>query len=284
MMLEQVKKLSPIERYVYWIKERESIRIKKEVAKVEKPWTDDEILRSYRFCNVVRMDDKVSRWLLKHWYQPHKNHPNMLVACALARHFNRPEALKHITEFVFNDYKPAKVKDVMRQLKSQGNTIFNGAYMVRGIGTADKTEMVVDHVCQPLYDNPPKLYYNSMQGSVEALLPYWGFSNFMAGQVVADLRWATTGSWEDRFRWAASGPGSKRGMNRVHGRPTKCPLGEEQFLAELQRLISQIKPHLPKALAIRMEAIDFQNCLCEYDKYCRVLNGEGTPKQKYPGL
>jgi len=280
MLISEVTELSSQDRLTYWIRERESIRLKKE-ASDPKPWTDDEILQRYRFCNVRRMDDKVSQWLLKNWYDPHFNHPNMLVACTLARHFNQPKALLAIG---FPEiWRPERIKQIMRGMKANGERIFNGAYMVRGIGTADKTEMVVDRVCQPLVDNPPLLDHNSTQGCVEALLSYWGFSWFMAGQVVADLRWAAVGSWKDRRQWASVGPGSRRGMNRLLGRPPKKPMGQDEFLEHLRWVRKTCEQLLDGSITRRLEAIDYQNCLCEYDKYSRVLLGEGRPKQLYPG-
>lgn len=286
MLIAEVKKLNPFQRWLYWIQEREAIRLKK-AAGSPKPWTDDEILRSYRFCNIRRMDDKVSVWLQEHWYAPYYNHRNMLVACAIARHFNQPSALAYITEYVFRKYDPDTIKDVLRDLKSSGETIFNGAYMVRGIGEIDKTEMVISRVCQPLYDNPPKLDFTSMQRSVEALLPYWGFSTFMAGQVVADLRWAANGSlaspWKDAADWAPVGPGSARGLNRLVGRPIKTPVKQNEFLPLLRELIGKARKELPGAIHRRLEGIDWQNTLCEYDKYTRALLGEGRPKQVYNG-
>lgn len=285
MKIAEVKKLTHKERLLYWIEEREKIRLAKKFEE-HKPWTDDEILQQYRFCNVRRMDDKVSQWLLENWYKPYFGHPNILVACALARHFNQPAALANITDWVFRNKQTPHfevIKKVMRVRKNDGLTIFNGAYMVRGIGTADKTEMVVDMVCKPLHRKPPKIDTSSMQRSVEALLPYWGFSTFMAGQVVADLRWAEAGSWRDKDVWAPIGPGSKRGMNRLHNRHINETITEEQWIEELKGLIWDIHSNLPAAISDRMEAIDAQNCLCEYDKYTRTLLGEGKPKQKYPG-
>ena len=76
-------KKDPKNRFLYWIKERESIRKKKEAGN-PKPWTDDPILQNYRFCNVRRMDDTVSQWLLKNWYEPYFDHPNMLSAAGLS--------------------------------------------------------------------------------------------------------------------------------------------------------------------------------------------------------
>ncbi len=277
--------MTNFDRLTYLIKERDGIRQKKELG-LPKPWTKDHILQQYRFCNVRRMDDKVSRWLMEQWYSIHCDHPNMLAACALARHFNLPSALGTITEDVFVVGPPLweSIKVKMRKRKSKGKTIFNGAYMVRGIGTADKTEMVVDNVCRPLVDNPPTITGLSMQQAVEALLPYWGFSSFMAGQVVADLRWAMTGTWADRHRWAPIGPGSMRGMNRLQGRNFNFQLKQPQFLDELLDMIVKLKIALPRDLSKRLEAMDYQNCLCEFDKYERTRLGEGHPKQRYPGL
>jgi hypothetical protein len=279
--IEQVKRLKNTERFLYWIEEREAIRCRKTAGQL-RPWTDDEILQKYRFCNVRRMDDKVSTWLLQNWYLPNYDHPHMLVACTIARHFNQPLALEAIG--FPKDWKPLLFKGILRELKRQGERIFNAAYMVRGIGTTDKTEMVIDKVCQPLVNHPPILDLNSMRKSVEALLPYWGFSSFMAGQVVADLRWAVAGTWRDRKTWAPVGPGSVRGMNRLYDRPYKTSLLRQQFEQEFGKLLVLCSNELPNKIYSRLEAIDLQNCLCEWDKYERALWGQGRPKQLYSGL
>lgn len=276
---------SPIDHWLHWIQERESIRLKK-AAGEPKPWTTDPILQQYRFCNVRRMDDKVSQWLLKNWYEPYFDHPNMLVACTLARHFNLPSALGTLTKIVFEleqSHVLKTVKITMQALKKKGYNIFNAAYMVRGIGEADKTTMVTDRVCAPLFLKPPVLDTQSMEACVNALLPYWGFSHFMAGQVVADLRHAVSGHWSDAKTWAPIGPGSRRGMNRLLGRPTKAPMQQEQFIELLAGIIRIGKDNLPKSITDRLEAIDWQNTLCEGDKYMRTVSGESKPKQKYQG-
>jgi len=43
---------------------REALRKAKE-AGGPPPWTIDEILQKYRFCNVRRADDRVSKWLIE---------------------------------------------------------------------------------------------------------------------------------------------------------------------------------------------------------------------------
>lgn len=233
------------------------------------------------------MDDKVSQWLLKNWYEPYYNHPNMLTAAILARFFNKPEALDHITAEVFGTQSlPVildSVKKRMRDLKESGQTIFSGAYMVRGNDGVDKVSSVVDYYLKSVLDAKVIVDRGSMEGTWGMLKCCYGWGSFMAGQVVADLRWAMEGNWRDRLRWAPIGPGSARGMNRIHGRLVKATSSQEDFNHELKVLIDIGKARLPESIWGRLEAIDWQNTLCEFDKAERALWGEGKPKQKYPG-
>lgn len=290
MLIKEVKKMKVLDRWLYWVQERENVRLArlkqwKRGDKQKPPWTDDEILQSYRFCNVRRMDDKVSQWLLTNWYEPNKDHPNMLLAVALARFVNKPESLMMITSIVFNDdgWQADAIVDSLRKYRDKGNTVFNGAYMVRGNDGMDKIDCVVNYYVEPLKkvnDTYPK---HSMENAWLTILPSFGMGSFMVGQIVADLRWAVTGEWLDKYEWAPMGPGSKRGMNRIMEVSTNATMSQEAFLSELTKLIQIGKHGLPKSLTERLEAQDWQNTLCEFDKYERCLHGEGKPKQKYPG-
>src|SRR5438105_15599884 len=123
-----------------------------------------------------------------------------------------------------------------------------------------------------------------MEKTHRNLLPFYGIGSFMAGQIVADLRWAIRNNWADRFCWAPMGPGSKRGLNRFLDQPVKASMSQDQFQDGLERVIKLCKKSLNLNFWDRLEAIDYQNCLCEYDKYSRVLLGEGKPKQRFAGI
>lgn len=297
MKIAEVKKLNAMQRFTYWIKEREAIRIKKEAGK-PKPWTDDEILQSYRFCNVRRMNDKVSRWLFDNWYEPYKDHPNMLAAVCVARFINLPSSLEQITDRVFNglgsiskapDWKSIKI--ILRSLRKHG-PIFNGAYMVRGNDGVDKVESVIDHNVRPLLEKTkPVIDTNSMERTWEGIRRGYGFGSFMAGQVVADLRWAMSGTWRDRNEWAPCGPGSARGLGRLlYG--DEWPNAAREFVADQKAflemfqadVLKKVPRFLSKGLRERLEAMDYQNCLCEYDKYIRTLCEGRRPKSRYQGV
>lgn len=280
MKIEAVKKLSVSSRLLYWIQEREKVRQLKE-AGAPKPWTDDEVLQRYRFCNVRRMDDKVSRWLFENWYQPNFDHRNMLLACALARFINLPASLEVIG--FPTQWRPDEIKSKLRKYRDQGNQVFNGAYMVRGNDGMDKIECVVDYYVQPLFSLRDSVNTDSMEETWKTILPSYGMGSFMAGQIVADLRWALEGRWKDAKTWAPMGPGSKRGMNRLLEKPLNAPMTQAEFESDLKQMMAVLRQALPRTLAKRLEAIDYQNCLCELDKYERTLFEGRRPKSRYPG-
>lgn len=277
--LERVKAMPPVERFLYWICERERIRLKR-VAGFLAPWTADPILQRYRFCNVRRMDDKVSQWLLKNWYEPNFDHPNMLIACTMARHFNTPESMCRIG-FPFK-YDPIKLKaDLIGVAKT--TNLFSGAYVVSSDGSKPKSSMIVDLILTPLHSNPPSLNLDSVEECVTTLMNRPRFGSFMAGQVIADMRWSAKGAWKDAKTWAPQGPGSVRGMNRLDSNPITNILLAAKFSHRLREVIALCTSTLPRRITSRLEAIDYQNCLCEFDKYERTLHGEGKPKQIYRG-
>jgi len=285
MKTDEVKKMAVMDRFVYWINEREKVAVKK-LAELPKPWTDDEILQQFKFCNVRRMDDRVSRWLFENWYDPNYGHCNALIACTIARFINLPTSLEIIgyPSCFWSKHVVSRMKRQLREHRDGGNTVFNSAYMVRGNDGMDKIECVFDYYVAPVAGIPigDRLKWASMREAWERVSQCYGLGSFMAGQVVADLCHAYPYTWKDRWMWAPIGPGSKRGMNRVLGRPLRSPMNQKQFNRLLQDLIRTVRPHIAD-LSIKLEGIDYQNCLCEFDKYERVLWGMGRPKHRYPG-
>lgn len=287
MIIEKVKKLEPIQRIAYWITERQKIRHRRN-AGIPKPWTDDVILQTYRFCNVRRMDDAVSDWLYKSWYFPYMNHRNMLYAIALARFINKPDSLGLITSSVFDVKKEPRwenIKKLLRKRRDAGYVVFNAAYMVRGNNGIDKIESVVDKNTRNLKDVLPEFLEStdSMEQAHKILLKSFGMGSFMAGQVVADARWAIIGNWTDRMDWAPAGPGSQRGLNRLLGRPLNQAWKPAEFTHALRLLIDGLvnNERIPTVISNRLEAHDYQNCLCEYDKYERTLFDNRRPKMLF---
>lgn len=274
--------------FVAFIIKREQARLVKEGK--GKPLNPDPIIAQYRFCNVRRNDDRVTKWIHKNLMEPLSEHPNLWFFLVIARIFNNPQTL---AAFSLNEYiawRPAQWRKKLNKLRENG-TVFNAAYIVSTNGRAmDKVDYVIDEVLTPLW-KARDLLGDSIESAktldeVHAILmSAQGLGSFMAAQVVADLKYAyPKARWKDWHTFAASGPGSRRGLNRVLGGPLKHPRTEENFRDRLAELRAQTNAALkdgPMRYLVPLTAQDIQNCLCEFDKYERARLGEGRPKQLY---
>ena len=296
-----------IDEWAYWIVEREAMRKRKAQNTPGTyglgTYSDDPHMAFTRYCNVRRIDDKVSQWLLENWYPDveeariwAETMPRLLVVSAiLARTINRPETLTAITDgSPFSRWDPEYFRKVMRRIKESGAPVFTGVYIINAAAGGDKIDLVLRSMDR-CYKTKPFHYLEpeSMQRTAQNLHALEGVGGFMAGQVVADLRWVLrrSGYWADRMSWAPPGPGSSKGMryllgmlspNEMDGRGKDLP--EKQFLQFLPRLIDLAKSHSevgPIFKERKLEAHDIQNTLCELSKYIRVKNG-GRGKNPYP--
>jgi hypothetical protein len=275
-----LKKLS------YWISERDSIRSKKE-AGAKKPWTKDLLLRNFRWCNVRRMDDKVSRWLLDNWYRgmwartPH----GALTLAALGRLFNWPNSLANLGRL--KEWDSDRVMAAMAIHREQHGKIFTGAYIINGGRGGDKIVTVCNQVTW-IHDHAKTIMHpHSMEVTWHELKEAPGIGSFMAGQIVADLRWFFPGKWSDRLTWAPLGPGSTRGMRRLLNVDKRGSMKQHHFDALLPALYEELMENWEFASVVftarKCEAMDLQNCLCEFDKYVRLSREEGHVRSRYPG-
>jgi len=271
-----------LETLKYWIKEREKIR----QARVEgkpKPWTTDPILQSYRFCNVFREDDAVTQWIAnnvrKYYNRPEFSHFSIIV-----RQLNLPSSIHAILKqgWPYDDYRfyVEDVRKTLHDIKNRGGKVFNAAYIVSTNGVAmDKIDYLA-HKWTEYYKEVIEWSWYDIQTLEQAhsyLTQLDGISDFMAGQVIADLKHtAWLGKATDWWDWCAPGPGSKRGLNRIMGKPIDSKFNKGEFVRVLLELRNALD--LPNKLCLQ----DLQNCLCETDKYMRAQDG-GRPKQSYPG-
>ena len=268
---------------VHWIKERYSIKLKREAGQPP-PWTQDPILQQYRFCNVHRSDDKVSRWIAVNWRDPNRNDPHVWFAMLVARFINLPETLSTIGYPV--PFNARSMRKKLKERKAAGLKIWNPAYMVVGgmnkNGKGEKIDPMIDSVFGPLWAKRGELTWRSgesLQSWYNALRQFNGMGSFMAGQVVADFKFCVTAP--DAFTFAVSGPGSRRGMNRLLGRELKAPWKEEEWLNHLCTLNARLEPEISSSGIPKIDFQSLQSCLCELYKFLRVKNGEGHPKSFY---
>jgi alpha-glutamyl/putrescinyl thymine pyrophosphorylase clade 1 len=271
----------PRRRLVYWVAERERIRIKKEGG-APRPWTDDPILRDGRFCNVRREHDRVSRWIAD-WLAPHADDLDLWFAIVVARFINWPPALAEIDWPL--PWYPGRFAEVLQARMNLGKVTFGPAYRtpVGGEGTqkAPHLAQLLDRMWtrrEGLRLRPGE----TLASWHARLMRCDGLGSFLAGQVIADAKYFEPArSAPDWMDFAVPGPGSERGLNRAFERPVTAKWIGAQWRAMFDKLHEAITPALD-ALGIKeLQAQDLQNCLCEHDKFERVRLGEGKLKQRY---
>lgn len=273
------------ERLVAFIVERETVRQLRGRGSPW-PWTSDGILQTFRFCNVHREDDAVTRWISRNWREPYSGYDDLWHLMCMARWVNEPETLADYEGWntKFPVWNPGALARAFRVRRGSGMRLFNPAYMITTAGTKqDKTEYVIEKL-SALWKKragmrPRK---GDTLNSWHMLLSCFdGLGSFLAGQVVADMRYVEPlRSASDWQTFAASGPGSRRGLNRVLGRPVSSPWNESDWRQAHYKLQTRMVVLLQR-YKIELHGQDLQNCLCEFDKYERARLGEGRPKQRF---
>jgi len=279
-------------QFFYWINERHAIYLSK-AAGQPKPWTNDKIFQQYKFTNPFRELDKTTVWMREHLTRPNSNASieETLFNCCVFRMFGTMEmgaALGWIKQ-----WDPEYVKSLARGRLSMGLKVFTGAYIITNQGLKNpKEEVVCDMFLTPVWKAKEKLAECIQQtNSLEALhkelgrFAGWGGGGFMAYEVVTDLN-HTSAMPEpvDRFTWANAGPGAKRGLNRLHGRPLDKANGID-WNSEMRQLLDIAPKYCDPE--VRQQVIDMrtiEHSLCEWDKYQRVLLGQGKPRSLYKGI
>jgi len=272
--------------FVRWACLREVSRLARQAGLPRERWSEDPIMRNYRFCNVSREDDRVTGVVRELIRDPMSKAGAPAVeickAVAVARFFNLPGSLLELREkeaITETKCDLEAVFYVMTDRAIRGDNCFNTAYVVGcppgqlvkpWLGIPGK----IAYVCSIVKRATDGGYFNyeapSRQAFVENLREAAGFKDFMAGQVAADLYYTTVGnSWKDHMTWAPMGPGAIRGINRCMGRPVEAPMDQKTYLEMGTKALEMLPPHMVADRGLTLHDVN-SNVFCETDKYLRI--------------
>lgn len=267
---------------LFWsfITERHAIYLRR-TAGEPKPWTQDPILRDYKFTNIFRELDRGTVWLRENFLEPHRDDDLGLVAfnACWYRMFNWYKTAEALGWQ--DDWNTERNINLLEARAAAGHQIFTGAHMLKSETGKSKIQSICE-VCAELYHICVAAgalveccqEEKSLQVVFEILrtVPFVG--PFLAYEMVTDMR--HTRLLEDAHdinSWANVGPGAARGLSRLGMAPT---------LASMRDLLARSQENLPSDFPL-LELRDIEHTLCEHDKYCRVFYWEGRPRSKYPG-
>lgn len=281
-----------IESLLYFVRERENIRIRRWLYN-DGPWTEDPILQKYKFTNIHRSDDRVSKWIINNVLDPNEGRKDIWFILLIARLINWPPTLQQLirANILFapaQDFDPVEFSKAVEGLPGKR---YSGAYMLYPTKLENggvKSLAVARHIIEPTllrYDEiTHSIFDTSREASVErfvnTLSQCFGVSTFMAGQVAADMTYSNGPLCDanDIYTYAPMGPGSQRGLNYLLDRAAFASWDQQAFNSALIDVYMVIYTELNiPTLTLH----DVQNCMCEYSKYCRTTLSEGVPKTTY---
>jgi hypothetical protein len=285
--------VTSLEGLLYFVWEREAIRVAKEGGWPVNALTNDPVLKKYKFTNIRRRDDRVSQWIIEHLIKPNAASEDLWFTLLIARIINWPptlQALLHekVIPCAPEDFDAELFSVTIEALKANGTKVYSGAYMVyptkMDVG-GNKSSAIAKHILGGVIERAEDIWCSlnhpdadpSVERFVESLSKCFGLSTFMAGQVAADLTYGDI-EFEDIYSYAPIGPGSSRGLNYLKGRRPFASWGQGDFNNALIDIHHEIEEHLDiKDMTLH----DVQNVMCEFSKYCRCVLNEGVPKTIY---
>lgn len=276
--------MTPVQkRFVHWIIEREKAREAKELGA---PYKGDPIIEQFRFCNVNREHDNVTRWIAQHVRPALAKLPlnEVVYQLYICRVFNEPECLEDIVPNV--PHKTAVAR--LRMRRNAELKILRGAYLVVPHGQSVPVEVYYMNLAAKVrkLDFGDENVSSHLANVAETLTSLDGIGEFMANQVCTDLRYQPGhDQWDDWDTFVLAGPGTRRGLARYTAGadgPARQPNAKVRKLAGdcgalLREIRSELKKYLPgRIFAMLRDINNLSNCFCEFDKYERAREGKAS--------
>ena len=267
--------------YWYFACERQNIFLKKKNGEPS-PWTNDEILQEFKFCNSYRVNDRVSQYLLKNVIYNGKKYTDadMIFRIILFKLFNKEstwELLENeIGDITLSSFDFNKYSQILENAINNGQKIYNDAYIScanKAFGYDRKHEnhlallekmFLKDHIDTKIINS------KNMEEAFNIIKSYPLIGNFMAYQLITDINYSNVVNFSE-MEFTVAGPGSERGIKKCF--ISTGGLSKEEIIKymcknqekEFKRLGLDFKPIGNRLLQL----IDCQNIFCELDKYCR---------------
>lgn len=261
--------------------------LKKDLG-ILRPWSEDVTFQNTYFCNVRREHDTVTKFI-RAYYSPFVGEAWYLYNIIFSRFINWPKTLEAIG--YLQTYDPTALVGRLDKLATAGK-IWGGAYVITTHGLPmPKAQYLAQNVLGGAYRARELLHgatgYQgtpSCSAAHNALQGLEGLGSFLAAQIVADLK-NTVGhplaSAADQDTFVAHGPGSIRGLRWFWSGANVTASNFGKYFGACREYVEE--NWNPTLMGKPICGQDLQNCLCEFDKYCRVSTGAGRSKRNYPG-
>lgn len=250
-----------------FVQERQNVYIRKEILKKQPPYTDNEILQKYHFCNVFREQDAGTKVVIG---LQSPNDLELFLNIICYRIFNRRNHFERIGWISINNFDGEIFREKLISLK-QKEPIFNSAYLVNWSFTyiIDGLNYIINtrfnlHDCKT-----PDEVYKKLQ-KIKCIGP------FLAYQIFLDLSY-----FGERFhKWDGNdfvviGPGSKPPIADMLNIEIENLTNEQ--CAEYITYLRNIQDRYLN-LEKKLDLAAVEHSLCEFRKYNNFCRGIGKKR------
>ena len=305
--LKGICQLTRIAEFFEFVYDRQEVWHRRNVLKTPAPWSADEVLQNYRFCNVYRELDGGTLALTKYLSDKTVSAEKKLFNIAAYRFFNRRDTIEKLfggllepKSFDFGFYEKR-----FDACKREGS-LFSNAYLISShpynasyrpkdkhiqilLMLADLAGKMSDF-CRELSEAPAACGLSVVEKYVAMAGP------FLSGQILLDATYAGNIVGYTANDFLVVGPGAHWGLNIIFGRKLNKREAEEKCrylysvqAEEMEKLQNRtgknwdaVRWQNPDYCGGRYLALhDIQNSLCEFRKYWRLKNGEKAKKRYY---
>ena len=251
------------------------------------PWTNDEVLRHFRFTNAYRAADRTSQFLIRHViYEGPQSTDDMFFRVLLFKIFNKIETWRLLENRIgpvsWQSYTYRDYDQVLSEALRGGSRIYSAAYIMpppRGYGHQRKHRSHLALLESLMTNDYPRRFRESptMRDAFQLLRGVPSFGDFLAYQYVTDLNYSPLTDFSE-CDFVMPGPGALSGVR-------KCFAASGGWATD--DLIRMVAERQEWEFANRglqfddlwgrpLQLIDCQNLFCEVDKYARAAHPKIT--------
>ncbi|KAJ7620544.1 hypothetical protein DFH06DRAFT_1482679 [Mycena polygramma] len=276
-----------------WLFERKSIDDRRR-AGMPPPWTFNQILLKYKFCNAYRVLDRTSQFVVAAVIEKgSQNRTELLFRILLFNCFNRIETWQLLEEAfgstpTWKDFDLARYNEVLSAAVHRGVSLFSSAYIKIGY----KLDYHANHMrhlqlLEILMDALPDVLARPSSAAevYEQIAAYPGMAAFTTYQLMISLSYSKLLNFSAND-FVVAGPGASSGLVKMFGSSMKrakekVPDIESdvlRWMATTQREhFARLGIEFPflrnaKGQELELDLADIEHAVCETDKYARKVH------------
>lgn len=304
-----------LELFFNMIYERQMIWKRRFIDLSPAPWTDDEILAKFKFCNVYREHDRSCQWEIRNIIMdPDLDIKNLVWKIMVYRTFNNPETFARALDKWpngipdYDAYDEDEFAAHIEYIRELGLNPFTNAYSITGsVIKGDSIDTQFCHTVIPtIHDNIDALTMmidtaRMPEQIVTFLMTLPSISRFMAHEYYQDFTYIPIYSDKELMKFDQNdytnlGPGSSQGVRlifpklktpeQIHSYDYLLDIADEK-LDEIGVEKGELMPYTQWNKETKKYDIthacnftynQIEGALCEFSKYVRILNRTGRPR------